>query len=500
MTLKKVFALLILASALSLGACSGVKSGKGNGRGGTAKVFITLTASPLTPPSSTNLLSFSVAVAGISLTPAAGGTPVNISLNNDNYSVDLTRLQSDSAFVAATTSIAAGTYSTMTVSLTSPLVTYCTQTTGGTGCANGSVAMFTTGAAVAPQITTAPFPITLIANQTQGLAININLQNALTVAVNQTVTAVNLGATNVVTASTLPPASSSLPGSGELSFVEDVTGVVTAVSASAQSVTVKTATRGSFTAIANSSTVFSPNCTNFNLSLTFASCVVQGHVASLDMELNTDGTFTLLEYDPLATTTGDWIEGIITAPPTSTTQFQFVANDFVLSTTNSLIGTGLVLSDPVNITLASPLPFVVDNKGLVVPATSFTGSTDTSFLQPGQTVAVRLSAFTAGSGSTFAAASVNFLYLRFSRVTGTVVSANPPNTFSVQSLPPFFGVTVPLVVQVSTGSPSTNFDGISGASGMAAGQSVSISALYFGSPTGPTPTPTEFSAAKVRVP
>ena len=499
MTVQRFLLLLVLASALSLESCSGVKSGGGNGGGGTAKVFITLTASPLTPPSSTNLLSFNVSVAGISLTPTGGGTPVNISLNNASYSVDLTRLQSDSAFVAASTNVATGTYSAMTVSLASPLVTYCTQTTGATGCATGSVATFTTGAAAAPQITTAPFPLTLSANQTHGLAININLQNALTVATNQTVTAVNLGATNVVTASTLPPAVSSLP-SGPLSFIEDVVGVVTSVSASAQSVTVQTATRGSFTAVANSLTVFSPNCTSFNLSLTFGSCVVQGHVASLDLVLNTDGTFTLLEYDPLATTTGDWMEGIITAPPTSISQFQLVTNEFVRSTTNSLIGTSFTLGDPVNVTLSSPQPFVVDTKGLVVPSTTFTGSADTSRLQPGQTVAVRLSAFTAGSGSTFTAASVNFLYLRFTRVTGTVVAANPPNTFSMQSFPPFFGVTVPLTVQLSNGSPSTNFDGVSSASGVAASQTISVSALYHGPPTGPTPAPMQLSAATVRVP
>jgi Domain of unknown function (DUF4382) len=497
MTFRKALLFIVLGSALSLGSCSGVKSGKGGG-GGNAKVFITLTASPLTPPSHTNLLSFSATIGGISLTPTSGGTPVNISLNNGSYSVDLTRLQSDSAFVASSTSVAAGTYSAMTVSLASPLVTYCTQTTGATGCATGSVATFTTGAAAAPQITTTPFPLTLTSNQTQGLAININLQNALTIAANQTVTAVSLGATNVVTASTLPPAVSSLP-SGPLSFIEDVTGVVTAVSAPSQSVTVKTGTRGSFTAVANSSTVFSPNCTSFSLSLNFASCVVQGQVVSLDLLLNTDGTFTLLEYDPLATSTGDWIEGIITATPTSPTQLTLVTNEFVRSTTSSVIASSFALGDPVNVTLASPPPFAVDSKGLTVVPNSF-GGTDATLLQPGETVAVRTSAFTAASGSTFTTATANFLYLRFTRVTGTVVSAAPPNTFSIQSLPPFFGPITSATVQLSTGLPSTNFDGISSASGLASSQTVSISALYFGAPGTTTSSADPFSAAKVRVP
>jgi Domain of unknown function (DUF4382) len=501
MTLERVLAFLALAAGLCLTSCSGVNSHRGTGGGGNATVLVTFTATPLTPPASTNLLSFSVTVAGISLTPSAGGSPINLPLNNSTYSVDLARLQSDSAFVAVSTSIAAGTYTSMTVSLANPLVTYCTQTTGAAGCTSGTVASVTTGAAAAPNITTAPFPITLMATQTQGLAININLQNAITVSPTQSqvVTAVNLAATNVVTASTLPPAASSLPTSGELSFVEDVTGVVTAVSASAQSVTVKTATRGSFTAVANSSTVFSPNCTNFSLSLNFGSCVVQGHVASLDLELNTNGTFTLLEYDPLDTSTGDWIEGVITAQPTSSTQLTLVTNEFVRSTTNSLIGSAFALGDPVTVTLASPSPFATDSKGLVVVSNAF-GGTDATVLQPGETVAVRLTKFTAASGSTFTAATANFLYLRFTRVTGTVSVSSPPNVFSVQSLPPFFAVTTPLNVQLSTGSPSTNFDGVSNAASLNASQTVSMSALYFGPPGASTTSADPFTAAKVRVP
>src|SRR5207244_12199863 len=45
------------------------------------------------------------------------------------------------------------------------------------------------------------------------------------------------------------------------------------------------------------------------------SCAKQGQVASMETVLNADGTFTLLEYDPLGTTAGDWIEGVIGLPP-----------------------------------------------------------------------------------------------------------------------------------------------------------------------------------------
>ena len=504
MKVRKIFAAPLLLCAASLVSCSGLPRNSGGGTGGgtgTASVSVTMIATPLAPPPNTNLLSFAVDVNTITLT-SSSGTSVNIPLNATSLSVDLTKLQSDSAFLGTSATVPAGSYSSMSVSISNPVVTFCTQTTGNTGCAAGSVTTLT-GAAATPKITTAPFPLTLTSNQKTGLAINFNLGNALTVSTTQpqVVTAVNLAATSILSANSLPSTANSL-ASGQLDFVEDVTGVVTAVNTTTQSVTVQTATRGSLTALANSSTVFSPNCTFFNLSLTFSSCVVQGHVASLDMALNSDGTFTLLEYDPLATTTGDWIEGILTSIPSSTTQFQLVANNFVLSATGSLIGSALPLGSTVNITIpVSPQPFVVDSKGLVVPsADPFTGRTDTSALAPGQVVAAHITAFTAASGSALATASTNLLFLRFTPVTGTVASVAPPNTLTIQSLPTFFGVTTPVTVQLSTGSPSTNFDGVTSSSTLTVGQTISISALYFGPPVGVTSTPTPFSAAKVRVP
>src|SRR6202022_3007749 len=122
----------------------------------------------------------------------------------------LAKLQSGSAFAGTSATVPAGSYSSMTVSISNPVVTFCTQTRGNTGCAAGSVTTISGGAAAAPKISTAPFPLTLSANQKTGLALNFNLANALTVNAFQVVTAVNLGAANVMSASTLPPTASSL--------------------------------------------------------------------------------------------------------------------------------------------------------------------------------------------------------------------------------------------------------------------------------------------------
>ena len=480
---------------LSLAACSGAvrSSGAGGNQEGSTGLIVTLRAAPLSPPPNTNILAFRTTVQGISLTPATGGS-VNVPLNSDSYRADLTKLQSDTAFLAFSNAIPAGTYTSMVVSLSNAAVTFCTQTQGITGCADGSVSTVTGGPAT-PVITAPPFPLVVARGQNIGLAVNINVANALTVAEpTQAILAVNLGAANVLTAVTLPPSSSSLPSS-TLDFIEDVTGVVSSVDATKQSVTIETATRGSITAVAGSSTTVSPNCTIFNLGSTFT-CAKQGQVASLETLLNADGTFTLLEYDPLGITASDWIEGVVGVPPSSSTQFQLVTNDLVLAPTNSLVGNNLELGAPVLVSLVNPSPFVVDTKDLVVPNSTFSGGTDASVLTPGQTLAVHVVSFTPASRATPAAASVDFVYLRFTRVTGSVAGAAPPNTFTMQSFPSFFGLTVPANIQLSGGS---NFDGITGPSGLVSGQTASIRALYFGPPTGPTPTPSPFSAAKVRI-
>ena len=479
-----------------VGSGAGSGSGSGSGNASNGALILTLRAAPLPPPANTNLLSFRLNVAGVSLTPETGGS-VNVPLSSAPYQVDLTRLQSDTTLLAISASVPAGSYTNMVVSLSDPAVTYCVQVQGNTGCTAGSITTVS-GLPATPIIETSPFPLVVGRGQNTGLAINVDIAKALTVdRQTQTITVVNLGAANVLTAMMLPAASSSLPPA-TLDFVEDVTGIISSVDETTQSVTIQTATKGSITAVAGLSTSVSPNCTTFNLGSTFT-CARQGQVASLDTILNPDGSLTLLEYDPLAITEGDWIEGLVGLPPSSSTQFQMVTNDFVVANRNSLIGGNLKLGDAVRITLANPKPFVVDSKGLITPNSSFSGATDASVLSPGETLALRVVSFTPGTDTTLANASVDFVYLRFTRVTGAVATAAPPNTFAIHSLPSFLGLTLPVTVQLSSVFPGTNFDGVTGASELVPGQATSTRALYFGPPTGPTPTPTPFSAAKVRI-
>jgi hypothetical protein len=488
------FIFLALSAALLIAACSGLPHGGPTPPpSGAATVVLTMSASPLVPPPGTSILSFSVNVNSIALTPASG-TAFSFPLNtgSSTFAVDLTRLQSDSAFLGLSTAVPAGSYSGITVGLSNVALTYCTVAVGTPGCTPGSITTVHPSVAT-PVITTS---LTLTASQTTGLGLNLDMNKAITVNATTQVPTVNLTATSVMTPVSLPrPASFA---TGQLDFVEDITGTLTSVSG--QSVVVATATHGSYTATGSTSgTVFSPACTTGTIA-----CAQVGQVVSIDTTINANGTLSLLEYDPIDTSTParDWIEGVIVAIPTSPSQFELVTNEEVLATTTSLVGNNLSLSEPVQVTLASGVSFNVDVKGLTVPipqATAFAGAQDTSLLLPGQTVAVRVTSFTAGSNTLPAQATVDKVDLRYSRVPADVLSVAAPTTLTIQNLPPIFGLTINPVVQLSTGTPpnfaATNYDGVSSASSITTGvsQTYSIRALYFG-PVAATP----FSAAKVR--
>src|SRR5215469_1219808 len=198
MNAKRSASLVAVAAIFLLTSCSGSKNhGGGGGGNGEATLSVTLAAVPLTPPPGTSILSFVVTINSVSLTPSAGGSDVAIGLNTGSYIVDLTRLESDSAFLGiASASVPSGTYDKVSVNLNAT-VTYCAATSGTAGCNAGSVAQLTKSFATP---TTSNFSITFSANQKASLQVQINFNNALTVdSGTQAVTAVNLTATNVVT-------------------------------------------------------------------------------------------------------------------------------------------------------------------------------------------------------------------------------------------------------------------------------------------------------------
>ena len=445
-------------------------------------------------------------MTGITLTPSTGAS-VSLTLN-PAPTVELMRLQSDSALIGSFTAVPAGTYTNVVVALANPKITFLNNTAGTvSGCLSGAVCTTSPAAAGSATISSAPFPLTLSASGKQGLSVLFNLSNAVSITGGNI--SVNLSnatpSTSVLSAITLPRTGSVL-ASGQLDLIEDFTGVVTAISGSA--VTVKSATRGTLLVNSTTTTNFdqNPDPSNPTCTTLAFSCVALNQVATIDAVLNSDGTSSLQEFEPLLTAPADLVEGtVVSITSGNLTQFEIVSSEKVQAATSSLIG-GLNVGDLLVVNIPSPKPFVADKKGLAIPPASLAfiqGQTNTTSLRLGQTVAVHLTSFTPASGATPASANADALILRWSRLTATAGTPSP-SLFNVTSLPAYFNLAAATAVeaQLFTGTPGTdgvsNLDGISDGTGLTAGAPVAIRALFIENGTN-SATPA-FFAAKVRKP
>jgi len=450
-------------------------------------------AIPPSPSAHLSILSFRATVTGVSLTPSSG-SPVSINLvtaSSGTYIAELTRLQSDSALLSAAVPVPAGNYESIALTFSDVLLTFCTQPSPGTaGCASGSLSQVTASAATATARSGA-FPLTVTTGEKLGLAVDVNVANAVS-AVGQNISAVNFALPNVLTSMALPaPFSATDLSTGQLSHVDDLYGIVSNVSSSGQTFTLQTAFRGEVFLTASSSTTFDPICPANGFA-----CVAAGGLAAVDAILNADGALTVRNFTPVpfAAVSQDTVEGVVIEPPSSVNQvFSVVVSDASFAQSSSLLRGAVHPGDLVSIGVVSPQPFFVVSKGLVTPANNFSGSTDVSSIQPGQAVAISVAGFSASNGkNAFASATARGVALRFSRVTGTVVTPTSPQ-FAATAFPPYFGFnTNPLVQITAAGANTTDFDGTSSFIETAA-DTVSVSALYFG----PTNSPS-FSAATIR--
>lgn len=472
-------AVLFLLACLGLVSCSGVPQGPctSNCPSNDASLSIVLTATPPPPSSQLSIQAFTATITGVALTPSGGGSDVAVSLNSSSYVAEFTRVTSDSSVLASEAGIPAGSYTQLKVTFAAPRVTFCTQASPGVpGCAAASLASVTGAVGSA----TIPVNLNLTANQHSGLVLDADLGNAI-LQTGQTVTGVDFTVANTFSVAALPPASTLTDlASGQLSHVDDVMGLVTNVGGS--SITVQTSTRGSITAVANSSTQFSSVCSVQSLS-----CVQANDDVVIDAVLNSDGTFTLTFLEPLSSGPLDLIEGVVTDVPNSvTSKFTVVATDSAFAPSNSVLNGQLNIGDQVVVTLsASPQPFVIIDKGLAnpnIPVNTFQGATSVSAIQPGMTVALPVTAYVAQSGTTPGSASTDEIALRFTRITAVLATAALPD-FSANSFAPFFGIAT--TQQLQTASGRLSVDGAQTLTGIPVGGTISTSALYLGSPANP---------------
>ena len=460
---------LFVLIGFSLAACSGLPGGGcvANCSSGGA-VSIVLTATPPAPTAALSIQAFTATITGITLTPAGGGTPVAVNLNSTTYIAEFNRVTSDSTLLASKVSIPTGTYNQITVTFSAPKVVFCTQSNPGiAGCAAASLA----SVVGTPSSVSFSTSVTVADNLLTGIALNVNLGNALT-QTGQTVTAVDLALPSVFSALLLPPAATATDlASTQLSHLDDVLGLVTG--STSTSITIQTSTRGSITATTNSSTIFECSAGN-------STCVQTNQVAVMDAILNSDGTITATFFEPISES-GDLIEGVVTSvPSTVSNTFTLVATDSVFAPSNSVLNGSLNLGDQMVVTLAGTVqPFIIVDKGLgnpTLPFSNFDNSTSISTIVPGMTVLFPVTAYSAPTGTTLGAASTVSFALRFTRITTTMATPTSPNfTVTGTALPPFFGLTNNQIVQ--TNPARLSVDGAQTITAIPASATISTSAL-----------------------
>jgi hypothetical protein len=484
MNSKKTLILVALGAILALSSCSGLQDQCKTNCGGGGDALLSLTITD-TPPTNTSVVSFTLPVVGITLTPSSGSPSSVFSTGN----FELTRLQSDTSLVIANVKIPAGTYSAINVTVSAPSGVYVNSSGATLGtCVNNAFCSITGNATTITY--SFPSTLTLSSNANQYINLDFNYNNAIVV--NNGAVGIDLTQPSVMTASNTVP--TGIP-SGDFANIDDFTGQITAINSS--SITVASKLRGSVVATINSSTQwFDPQ--DLCVGGASISCVGVGSVVSLQGLLTTGGVVVASSLDVIdpSTSPSDEVEGVI-YPSSCTGGYAVVLSDSVINTSGSPLA-GASFGSGVCLTVSGTATFAVDSGiltnqpgvpgggGSLVPG--FRGASD---ILAGQTVRVLISGATAGTNGLINA-TANLLILRFSRLTGTI-SSTSGTSFYISGLPVYLGTQFNTAPQVYTYINGTLLEGQSSVGDLTG--TVSMSALYLNLQDG---AQYWFQAAKVR--
>jgi hypothetical protein len=425
------------------------------------------------PPAGVTILRFQIQVTSATLQPATMGQPA-VSMLPAPVEVELVHLQTEPALLA-NLSIPAGTYNSLTATFASPQVTIFNEGSnlmvGNQSCNMGQVCTLSlplNQMSVTVQAPTAPFPITLSSTSPLGLIlhfdVNESVQNDLSV-------------TPTINLTQIP-----VPPTGVFERFHLV-GTVTMVNS--PNFTLQT-TFGNFSfniaTDANTQYDFGASCAADNFS-----CLATGQILKVSVEAMQGGMLVARRVKLLEPAGRPAFEGVVISTNPAQNQFQVVLTDFQ-------IGQGQINLQWLGIRLTiQPAPsatFAIDTDGITLPpGLSFASVQD---MIGGQTVEFHPTALpppmSAGPNPPAIVLSADSVTLEPTEITGTVeavmAQATPPN-FDLGALPPLFtkaGISQ-LEVEPVTG---TEFENVSGLSGLSMGNTVSVSGLLFNTTGQPT--------------
>jgi hypothetical protein len=422
------FVVLLMACGTVLASCGGrgILNGGGGTPPGTAPVVLTMTD---TPPTNVSILSAQVTLTGATLSPG------NVPVFSGSTTVELTRLQTDVAYIG-TTLVPPGSYTGIALTFSNPKLTIENDTGSSiaTTCLTGTICTIQPVATnLSTTITLSP-AMTVSATSSGGLLVDVNLNSLLSA---------TLGADfiNGVSVSQFIPASTGVTPV----VAEDVVGAVASTDATHSKFSLQNAV-GTVSLTVDNSTTFlnfpTGTCTTFSIA-----CVQANQILSVDISIRADGTpvaRNVLFED--ADSSDIEVEGIITSTGSLTFKMVTLAESTGIPS--------LPIGTPTTVTFTSLTPSDVDfthvdSIQMDTSTFAFTISQPTDLIV-GQQVQVRRNP--ASAGTTVVADRVR---LRSSRVSGTYQSG-PSTLFTIGTLPSLFIVHAVQTLQVQTASGSVS--------------------------------------------
>jgi hypothetical protein len=427
---RSIWTIALLMVCAVFAGCRSNPSGFSQGQSSTGNSSVVLAMTD-TPPSNVSILSAEVTLTGATLNPGS------VSLFSGSTTVELTRLQTDIAYLATASNINAGSYTSLTLTFANPMLTIENDTgsaivSGTTTCAIGAICTIapTTVANLATTINLSSFSIA--ANSSAGLLVDVNLDNLLSAALGADFKA-------GTTVSAFTPAGTGAPVVG----AEDIVGVVTSMDTVHNTFSFQNSTGSVSLAVDNSTTFFqfpSNLCTTSSFT-----CLRDNQILSVDIGIRADGTPVARNVLFEDTDSSDTeIEGMITGTNAGLRQFSIV----VLAESATVAGLKIGDIATVQYSVAPQTPFDVDfahadNVQVLTTGFLFAAPAD---LSVGQQVSIRRNS--SSSGNLIIADRVR---LRSSRITASVQSLGAPSIF-LYNVPSIFSGHAITQIQVQTSS------------------------------------------------
>lgn len=474
--MQKPRALAILPLSLCIliwaAGCSHATLNTGGGGGAkTAPMFLTFHD---TPAAGITVTSFEVTVTGAVLQPG------NVSLLSAPQTIELTQLQTNSAFLSMT-NVPLGTYTSLTITYASPQFTFLNDsgvpvTVGGQTCSAGVSCLV-----AAPAVTTLtntlsatsvpPFPSLNVSSTNQTLLeFDVNLNNIIQPSFSLDFS--KSGAVSVIQ-------STAVAGTTPIGNI-NVTGQIGTVTTSPNQFTLTTPNGKTLTILA-SSAMFEfarANCAANNFT-----CLATGQIVGANVNIINDGTLSATEVDFDDASGTQQVSGTIVSennsPPTS---FQMIVHNTIPPVASLTPGT------PVTVNIGGTASFAINNGSFVLPTgVNFAVTSD---LLEGQEVEARVASGTSISNGAF---TTDRVALERSQIQSTVSSLNttaqpPQPSFVLTPLPPLFSqspVTPATQIQVLTITQGTailtTFEDLTplGITGLTQAQPVTVGGFLF---------------------